>query len=239
MKSLLIIFLTITLYSCQKNQSFVPDFDLVRDEGIINKLKSAYNFSSFNIKPTKDQENLIRSAIAKFKKYNNVYTKLNEGSIRLFENNVDGFAIVMFQFDDNLEKLYSIKGYFKLNEFLITNDYLFERMGWNDNNEKIILTSNNDAVVINILNGKQTISPVANQSSELISIQMSDCDGNHGGTGFCQRQAGEKFSDCYKAEKDEFCDGIWSCIAVDTIPPVMLLIAAACSCSATPCSSAN
>ena len=64
---------------------------------------------------------------------------------------------------------------------------------------------------------------------------MKDCMGNHGGTGFCQRQPGERFSSCYKAEKDEFCDSFVSCLAVDLLPPVMLLIAAACSCNATPC----
>ena len=236
MKNLLIVLLAISLCSCQKNQSFIPGIDFVRDQKVINKLKSAYNFTTFNITATKEQHDMIHAAIASFEKYNNIYKNLNESSIRLFENKVDGFAVVMFQFEETPEKLFSIKGYFKFNKFIITNDYLFERKIWNKNNGKIIISNKNEEVVINIFNGNQNILSPVTQSSENISIQMIDCAGNHGGTGFCQRQIGEKFSDCYKAEKDEFCDGFWSCIAVDTQPQVMLLIAAACSCSATPCS---
>jgi hypothetical protein len=118
---------------------------------------------------------------------------------------------------------------------VITNDFLYGRKLKDKENGQIIITNNNDATLINIVNGVQTYSPIESQSIEFKALQMKDCEGNHGGTGFCQRQAGERFSDCYKSEKDEFCDGFWSCIAVDTQPQVMLLIAAACSCGASPC----
>ena len=54
----------------------------------------------------------------------------------------------------------------------------------------------------------------------------------HGGKGFCQHEKNENFSDCFKAECDEFCDSFISCIALATQPSVSILIAIACSCDA-------
>lgn len=142
----------------------------------------------------------------------------------------------MFSFENNEDKYFSIKGYFTKKSFVVTNEFFFGRKIKDKNNGQILITNNGDATIINVVNGVQTYSAIESDSQHFQNLQMNDCAGNHGGTGFCQRQAGERFADCYKAEKDEFCDGFWSCIAVDTQPQVMLLIAAACGCSATPCS---
>jgi hypothetical protein len=45
----------------------------------------------------------------------------------------------------------------------------------------------------------------------------------------CQREKGEKLSDCYKREVDEFCDGFIGCAALTQIS-VHILILALCSC---------
>lgn len=235
MKNLSLLVVLIALYSCQKNQSLESTFDNVKDAKLISALKSSYNLSSFNIKATEEQENIIKEALIADPKYKNIFPKLNVSSLRLFENKDEGIIIAIFNFENTSEKLFSIKGYVLQNKFIITNDFLFGRKLENKNNGQIIITNNNDAMLINVENGVQSFRPIQKQAAVFKAFQMNDCAGNHGGTGFCQRQAGERFSDCYKSEKDEFCDGFWSCLAVDTQPQVMLLIAAACSCGATPC----
>lgn len=67
---------------------------------------------------------------------------------------------------------------------------------------------------------------------------VDDCYGNHGGTGFCQREPGESTSVCYKAEVDEFCDDLLGCEGL-LYWQVHALILASCSCSATLCPGTN
>lgn len=50
------------------------------------------------------------------------------------------------------------------------------------------------------------------------------------GSGFCQRQGGESFGNCFSREVSEFCDGFVSAVAFSTNPSISVLIAAACSC---------
>lgn len=235
MKKSLLLFCIITFFSCQKNQATSSNFDNVKDEILINSLKKSYNLSSFNIEPSPHQKTIITSSLIANLRYKNILSKLNMNSLRLFENKEEGITIAMFNFENTSEKLFSIKGYFINSKFIITNDFLYGRKKEDKENGQIIITNNNDAALINIVNGVQSYSTIGSQSLAFKALKMNDCAGNHGGTGFCQRQPGERFSDCYKSEKDEFCDGFWSCIAVDTQPQVMLLIAAACGCGATPC----
>jgi len=39
---------------------------------------------------------------------------------------------------------------------------------------------------------------------------------------------GESFKECFKREQDDFCDGFWSCLAVETQPIISVLIAIHC-----------
>lgn len=224
------------MLACQKSQQVITSFDNVKDEKLITALKKAYNFSSFDEEPSQQEKIIITEALSISHKYKNVLSKININSLKIYENKDENITVAIFNFENSSEKLFSLKGYFLNNKFIITNDFLFERKIEDKENGQIIITNNNDAVIIKIDNGIQSYSTIESQSLDFMALQINDCMGNHGGTGFCQRQAGEKFSDCYKAEKDEFCDSFWSCIAVDTQPQVMLLIAAACGCGATPCS---
>jgi hypothetical protein len=235
MKKLIFLLCILAGIACQKSQPTVASFDSVKDEKMISALTKAYHLSSFNQEASPEQTKLITASLESNDKYNNILSKIDMPSLKIFSNKQENIIVAMFNFENTSEKLFSVKGYFSNNKFVITNDFLYGRKLKDKENGQIIITNNNDATLINIVNGVQTYSPIESQSIEFKALQMNDCEGNHGGTGFCQRQAGERFSDCYKSEKDEFCDGFWSCIAVDTQPQVMLLIAAACSCGASPC----
>ena len=91
------------------------------------------------------------------------------------------------------------------------------------------------------LNGTENIQSINNTDAEVEFniIQTKDCAGRHGGTGFCQLEPNETFPACYNAEKEEFCTDIISCLALDTNPTILILIAAACSCDATICTDPN
>ncbi|MBX9783111.1 MAG: hypothetical protein K2X48_07445 [Chitinophagaceae bacterium] len=236
MKKLLFGLLVITMAACQKNEAEIPTFDKDKDSKLISSLKQAYGLSSFNVEPNQEQRDMIFSALTKSTGvYQKVSSKILENSIRIFENKNEGITIAMMRFEESPEKYYSVKGSFIKGVFQINSEFLFGRKVFDKNNGQIIVTNNNEAALINIENGIQSYSQLGYNEAEYRIIQVTDCHGNHGGTGFCQREPGESFSACYKAEKDEFCDGFWSCIAVDTQPQVMLLIAAACGCNATQC----
>lgn len=235
MKNIFLAICIISVFSCQKNQPVIQSFDRIKDEKLIIALKNEYNFSSFDVDPTPQQKAVITTSLISSIKYKNILSKLDINSLRIYENKEENITIAIFNFENTNDRFFSVKGYFLKNKFIVTNDFLYGRKLEDKENGQIIITNNNDAVLINVVNGVQSYSTINSHSLEFKALQINDCLGNHGGTGFCQRQAGERFSTCYKAEKDEFCDSWISCLAVDTLPPVMLLIAAACSCNATPC----
>lgn len=237
MKNVLIIIIILNLlFSCESKEINIKGFDIKKDEKLINALQRAYSINAFNINPTPFQlEVIIKSLERSSSIYKKAAQSININSLRLFENKKERIVIAIFEFNKNPDKYFSIKGYMQNGLFIITNEFLFARKIENSTNGKVIITNNNEATIITFENGLQTYSEIGHTAVEFKILQIKDCEGNHGGTGFCQRQSGERFSDCYNAEKDEFCDGFWSCLAVDTQPQVMILIAAACGCSATIC----
>ena len=236
MKKLLVAFLAIAVMACQNNETEISTFDREKDAKLISSLKKAYNLSSFDIEPTEIQASSIMSALkgtASLSQEN--FLKIEKSSIRLYENKSEGITIAIMQFGDSPDKLCSLKGTFSKGRFQIINEFFFARKMVDKDNGQIIITNNDDATFINVVGGVETYLRLNRKEADYRIFQTNDCQGRHGGTGFCQREQGESFSDCYKAEKDEFCDGFWSCIAIDTQPQVMLLVAGACSCSASQC----
>lgn len=161
--------------------------------------------------------------------------KINQSNIKLFTNTSENITIAIFRFLDDPNKLFGVKGYFLNGKFNFMKEILVGKKLQSVSNGEAVILNGHEGLIIKSVNGIDEISPINEEQGRLKIIQVDDCLGNHGGTGFCQREAGESFSSCYKAEKDEFCDGFFSCIAVDTQVPVMLLIAGACSCSASEC----
>jgi hypothetical protein len=76
---------------------------------------------------------------------------------------------------------------------------------------------------------------LSNEEQNDFKYIIDDCEGRHGGEGFCQREKGESFQACYNAEMDEFCDSFASCIAATVTPFPAILIGIACSCMARVC----
>jgi hypothetical protein len=235
MKSIIFYLFIITMLSCQKQQQDVLINNNIDDSNLFNALKNKYNLSSINIAPSTNQLVAITKTLKSTRKYINIFSAININSLRIYENKKENITIAMFYFKNNIEKLFSIKGYFLDNEFIITNDFLFERILKDKQNGQIIITNNDNATLIKLVNGKQIFSTIIRDSIKFKTQLITDCEGNHGGTGFCQRQSGEKFGDCYRAEKDEFCDSFIACLAAETQPQVMLMIAASCGCSAKAC----
>jgi hypothetical protein len=94
-------------------------------------------------------------------------------------------------------------------------------------NGEIAVLKGNEAVIISVVSGKTTITGL---DKEQWANRFARAAHGGGPGEFCQREPGESFSTCFKAEADEFCDSFISCIAVNTQPQVILLIAASCSC---------
>lgn len=123
----------------------------------------------------------------------------------------EGVLIYMAKFKNNPDRIYatSEKG-----------DVLFTRNITDEKNATVEIQKGGEVAIINIRDGQK-------------QITSRTADLYHGGTGFCQREEGESFSACFKAETDEFCDSFISCIALATQPSVSIVIALACCCKAT------
>ena len=128
-------------------------------------------------------------------------------------------VIYMVTFKDNPHKIYAVN--------TVGNEILYSANMKDEKNGSIGLMKNGEAIVIEFNNGSKTIRDIS--SSHFEARYASEM---HGGPGFCQRQKGETFGACFKAESDEFCDSFISCVALATQPPVAILIGLACSCNA-------
>lgn len=122
----------------------------------------------------------------------------------------EGVLIYMAKFKANPDRIYatSEKG-----------DVLFTRHIVDEKNATVKICKGREAVTVSIKDGQKRIS-------------SRTAAPDHGGSGFCQREPGESFATCFKAETDEFCDSFISCIALATQPTVSIVIAIACSCNA-------
>jgi hypothetical protein len=96
-------------------------------------------------------------------------------------------------------------------------DFLYSRKVIDEKNATVEISNGHEVVTVNIKDG-------------LKNVTSRTMDWDHGGNNFCQRETGETFSTCFKAESDEFCDSFISCIALATQPTVAMVIAVACSC---------
>jgi hypothetical protein len=95
-------------------------------------------------------------------------------------------------------------------------------------NGSIGILKNGEALRIDFVNGAWSVHDMGAKQYRLYFAQKK----LHGGKGFCQRQQGERFSDCFKAESDEFCDSFISCVALATQPTVAIVVALSCTCDA-------
>ena len=90
----------------------------------------------------------------------------------------------------------------------------------------------NSGLIVTVLseNSKTTVSIAPEGTiSSLITENIEGVENGRTAAKFCQREGTEGFSDCYKREVDEFCDGVIGCLALLHWGS-HLVIASACSC---------
>jgi hypothetical protein len=128
-------------------------------------------------------------------------------------------AIFMVRFKDDPNKIYAVN--------TLGNELLYSASMKDAKNGTIGILKKDEAITIEFKDGAKVIKDISNEQFE--SRFATDY---HGGSGFCQREKGESFGACYKAESDEFCDSFISCVALATQPSVAIIIGLACSCNA-------
>lgn len=233
---LLALFIAIPFFACKKNKSGKTQFNSKTEKELIEYLKQSYRIDMFDVSPTNEQQSKLLNSL---KTFSTIYDRIDENldldKVRLFVNQNENISIAIFRFENDLNKFFAVSGSFSQNRFIINNECFYGREMHTPKNGRIILTNNNEAIEIKFDNGIHTINNLNINTAIANIIQASDCHGNHGGIGFCQREPGESFNTCYSAELNEFCNSFISCIALSTNPQVSILIALACTCSATQC----
>lgn len=233
---LLVLIVAIPFFSCKKNKSGNTRSNSETEKELIKNLKQSYRLDMFDISPTNEQQSKLFNSL---KTSSTIFDRINEDldleNVRLFVNQNENISIAIFRFEDDFNKFFAVSGSFSQNRFTINNECLYGREMHTTKNGRIVLTNNNEAIEIKFENGLHSINNLNINIAIANIIQASDCHGNHGGIGFCQREPGESFSTCYSAELNEFCNSFISCIALSTNPQVSILIALACTCSATQC----
>lgn len=176
------------MVACQKTETIKSGFDEQKDAKLITALKTAYGLTSFNIEPSKSQNDLILNSLSKSLIFSKFESKIDKKTIRLFENSQEGVVVAMMKFNDSPDKYYSVKGTFIKGSFLVSTESLLGRKIVDKNNGQIIITNNDQATLITFTNGIQNYSQLGYADAEMKIIQVKDCQGRHGGTGFCQRE---------------------------------------------------
>jgi hypothetical protein len=132
---------------------------------------------------------------------------------------VQDVLIYMVKFKDDPNKVYAIN--------TLGSELLYSNMMKDDRNGTIGIMKNGEAIAIEFKDGVKNIRDLgANEFENRFAKEY------HGGSGFCQREKGESYGACYRAESDEFCDSFISCVALATQPSVAIIIGLACSCNA-------
>jgi hypothetical protein len=131
----------------------------------------------------------------------------------------DNVTIYMARFKGNRKKIYAIN--------TLASELLYCNLMTDDKNGTIGILKNDEAIAIEFKDGNKSIRDIkGNEFENRFAKQY------HGGSGFCQREKGESYGACYRAESDEFCDSFISCVALATQPSVAIVIGLACSCNA-------
>ena len=131
---------------------------------------------------------------------------------------LDNVEIFMAKFKDQPDKIYAINS--------LGNEILYAGKMIDEKNGSFGLLKNEEAIVVEFKDGIKEVRDIPQaEFAERFASKF------HGGPGFCQRQPGESFGNCFKAESDEFCDSFISCVALVTQPSVAIIIGLACSCN--------
>lgn len=234
MKKITGILVLLIAMACQKKSnetSFKNENDVINE-----KIKIDYGLSALNLNPSKQHSIQILNELSfNGDVYKKVKSKLDIDNLNLQENKNEKISIVIIPFKGNDEKYYAVKGRNVNGQFISETEVLLSRKIKDKKNGEVVILKEKEFLKITVIDGIETYNSLSNKDEQNHFLPVVDCTGDHGGTGFCQREANESFSTCYNKEKAEFCTGFFSCLAVDTQASVLLLIALSCECTATQC----
>ncbi len=223
--------LTILFVACSKEKT-------------INETSENLIESRLKLKPLAEsmQADAIKEIFAKASEnslyFKNVVEKLDKMSSEVYINTNEGRYVAFFTFRNDTTRTYSIFGEMVRGEYFVKGELLTASVHDSNGHYNKYFVKNNEAFMVTLSEG---VPPVYRDLDRIPSekwdiIQVKDCEGRHGGTGFCQREAGETFGACHRAEVDEFTDSFiaWAYYQVNQ-KVVDAMIAIACGCSAVEC----
>ena len=219
------------LVSCQKeNKTLGPSENLIESR---LKMKPLVNSDK-----TSALDGIVSSVKQGGVYYSSVIAKLDMSSVKVFFNEAEGKYIAFFSFQNDTTKTYSVYGYNLANKYVTEGEVLTAKEINSDGSYTKFVVKNQDAFKVTANNNTKPIYQELNvvPTDKWEIILTTDCQGRHGGTGFCQREPGESFGACHRAEVDEFTDDFvgWLFYKVNE-KVVDAMIAAACACDAIQC----
>lgn len=228
----IITFSVLILVACQKeNNSVKPT-----EENLIEtrlKMKAIVNT---------DKTVALKSIFSNIKKegiyYSSVLDKLDLSSTKVFLNETDGKYVAIFSFRNDTTKSYSVYGYTIADKYVTEGEILTAKEINSDGSYTKYVVKNQEAFkAISNKNMKPIYQELNTVPTDKWKIVLAtDCQGGHGGTGFCQREPGESFGACHNAEVTQFTDDFVGWVAYKLHEPAIdIMIAAACSCTAVQC----
>lgn len=198
------------------------------------KISEKYQLQNFDIQISEGERQSLIEALEKesvfYKAFKDELLLNNIRKTTFNAENATVFTIPFKEQDKAIILKFTIIGskYTEDNEFIVERQQDSKEVG-----SFKIQTKENEFFRAHLDNGIKKIEGIvkANNGKQ---VQFDDCYGNHGGTGFCQREPGESTSTCYKAEVDEFCSDLISCAGL-LHWGVHAVILASCSCGAKMC----
>lgn len=230
-----IIFFSVIIVACKKESqidetSLDNKMDLISTR--LNLVKSKDSI------PASTLQSIISNVTSNGMYYSSVSSKIDQGSGVLFINEDEQKFVTYFKFSDDTTRSYSIYGYITQNKFVVSGEILNAKTQNNDGSYSKFVVKNNEAFEVTVQkDGKRVYHDLSSFSIEKWEfLQTKDCEGNHGGSGFCQREKGESFGTCHAAEVAEFSDDFlgWAFYKVNE-SIVDAVIAASCLCTAKGC----
>ncbi|WAC42049.1 hypothetical protein [Pedobacter sp. SL55] len=225
---------SIVIYSCKKSREEEKIEKESLNPNLKAKIAEKYQLKNFDVQINENERLSLIEALEKQSVYYKEFqSELLLNNIRKTTFNAENATVFTIPFkgkDKALVLKFSIIGsnYVEDNEFVVERKLESKEVGFFK-----IQTRENEVFQAHFDNGIKKVEEVV-KTSDNRQVQFDDCYGNHGGTGFCQREPGESISACYKAEVDEFCSDLLSCAGLIHWG-VHAVILASCSCAAKMC----
>ncbi len=180
-------------------------------------------YATYGLEPALPDVTALKNALS-----GNIYAQIKE--------DLDFEQVQLLSSSQTNELIYIValkqKGQFyavrarKAETLIVQDELLYSGKMKNDKNGTIGILKNGQPITIEFKNGQKIIKAMSERAFKATFAQIDSAPG------FCQRQPGQSYGDCFRQESEEFCDSFVSCLALATQPQVSIVIAIACSCNA-------